>query len=88
MIRCLTTCEYITVYCNIFIAEGTRSGNTYMLCAFGMEVCKYYYTVKYVRLPDLLLGLQATRASGAFANALEKYTKPALLSLMNGSYSN
>lgn len=50
-----------------------------MACAFGMEACKHYYTVKYVRLPGLLLDLQAARDSGAFSSVLKKYTKPVLL---------
>lgn len=50
-----------------------------MACAFGMEACKHYYSVKYVRLPDLLLDLQAARDNGAFAATLKKYTKPVLL---------
>ncbi len=50
-----------------------------MACAFGMEACKHYYTVKYVRLPDLLLDLQAARDSGTFTSVLKKYTKPVLL---------
>ncbi len=28
---------------------------------FGMEACKHYYSVRYVRLPDLLLDLQFAR---------------------------
>lgn len=43
-----------------------------MACAFGMEACKQYYTVKYVRLPDLLLDLQAARADGNVVNVLKK----------------
>lgn len=50
-----------------------------MACAFGMEACKQYYTVKYVRLPDLLLDLQAARADGNVVNVLKKYTNPLLL---------
>ncbi len=46
---------------------------------FGMEVCKQYYPVKYVRLPDLLLDMQAARDSGSFACVLKKYTKLVLL---------
>ena len=79
LINRLATCEYISEYRNIFITGATGSGKTYMACAFGMEACKHYYTVKYVRLPDLLLDLQAARDAGTFTNVLKKYTKPVLL---------
>ena len=79
LISRLATCEYITEYRNIFITGATGSGKTYMACAFGMEACKHYYTVRYVRLPDLLLDLQAARDSGTFSTVLKKYTKPVVL---------
>ena len=72
-------CEYIPEYRNIFITGATGSGKTYMACAFGMEACKHYYTVRYARLPDLLLDLQAARDSGTFSTVLKKYTKPVVL---------
>ena len=50
-----------------------------MACAFGMEACKHYYSVRYVRLPDLLLDLQAARDNGTFSTVLTKYTKPIVL---------
>lgn len=50
-----------------------------MACAFGMEACKHYYSVRYVRLPDLLLDLQAARNNGTFSTVLKKYTKPIVL---------
>lgn len=46
-----------------------------------MEVCKRYYSVKYFRLPDLLLELQAAREEEKFTSVLKKYTKPVLLIL-------
>ena len=52
-----------------------------MACAFGMEACKHYYSVRYVRLPDLLLDLQAAMDNGTFSNVLKKYTKPIVLIL-------
>ena len=81
LIERLATCEYITEYRNIFITGATGSGKTYLACAFGMEACKRYYSVKYVRVPDLLLDLQEARDEGRFKDALKKYTNPTLLIL-------
>ena len=81
LISRLATCEYIVDCRNIFITGATGSGKTYLACAFGMEACKHYYTVRYVRLPDLLLDLQAARDDGNFRDVLKKYTKPTLLIL-------
>ena len=81
LISRLAPCEYIVDCRNIFITGATGSGKTYLACAFGMEACKHYYTVRYVRLPDLLLDLQAARDDGNFRDVLKKYTKPTLLIL-------
>ena len=40
---------------------------------------RHYYSVRYVRLPDLLLDLQAARDNGTFSTVLKKYTKPIVL---------
>lgn len=38
-----------------------------------MEFCKQYFTVKYVRIPDLLLELEAARNDSNFIKVLGKY---------------
>ena len=77
----LATCEYITDYKNIFITGASGSGKTYMACAFGIEACKKFYTVKFVRLPDLLLDLKAAKRNNNFRTVLKRYTNPTVLIL-------
>ncbi len=81
LVERLASCEYITEYRNIFITGATGCGKTYLACAFGMEACKRYYTVRYARVPDLLLDLQAARTGGRFREALKKDINPTLLIL-------
>ena len=52
-----------------------------MACAFGMEACKQYYTVRYIRLPDLLIELDMARGEGNYKKVLAKYAAPMLLIL-------
>ena len=79
LINRLAAGEYITEHRNIFVTGATGSGKTYMACAFGMEACKQYFSVRYIRLPDLLLDLDAARSGDGFVKVLSKYTKPTLL---------
>jgi DNA replication protein DnaC len=41
-----------------------------MACAFGMEACKQFYTVKYIRLPELLAELAIARGEGPYKKTI------------------
>ena len=71
--------QYITEHRNLFITGATRSGKTYLACAFGMEACKQRYKTKYVRLSDLLLELEMARNYGTHKKVQSKYANPVLL---------
>ena len=79
LIKSLATCEYITEGRNIFITGATGSGKTYLACAFGMEALKQYFSVKFVRLPDMLLALETAREEKNYPKVLSRFIRPALL---------
>jgi DNA replication protein DnaC len=77
----LSFCSYITDKLNIKILGATGAGKTYLGCALGMAACRHFYTVKYVRLPDLLDELSIARGEGIFKKAMRDYKKIDLLIL-------
>lgn len=79
LIKSLATCDYITEGRNIFITGATGSGKTYLACAFAMEAIKQYFSVKFVRLPDMLLALETAREEKNYSKVLSKFIRPALL---------
>jgi len=56
-------------------------GKTYLACAFGMDANRNFYTVQYIRLPDLLVEISAARAKGTYRDYLKKLKKEKLLIL-------
>lgn len=61
---------------------ATRAGGkTYLACAFGMDANRNFYTVQYIRLPDLLVEISAVRANGTYRDYMKKLKKEKLLIL-------
>jgi len=77
----LATCAYIPEKHNIIILGATGTGKTYLSCAFGMAACRCFYSVKYIRLPDLLDELSVARGEGIFRKVMQGYKKIDLLIL-------
>lgn len=77
----LSTCDYVKEQHNIIILGAIGAGKSYMACAFGMEACKHYYPVKYIRLPELLAELAIARGEGTFKKVITQYKKDSVLIL-------
>jgi DNA replication protein DnaC len=81
LIARLGTCNYIEDRRNIILLGASGCGKTWFACAFGNAACRNYYTVRYIRLPDLLTELAVARAEGCYRKVMEQYKKVRLLIL-------
>jgi DNA replication protein DnaC len=77
----LSTCNYIQEKHNIIILGASGAGKTYISCAFGIAACRNFFTVKYLRLPDLLNELAVARGEGIYQKVMKQYKSVSLLIL-------
>jgi len=77
----LSTCSFITEKYNIIILGATGAGKTYLGCALGLAACRHFFSVKYIRLPDLLDELSIAKGEGGFRKIMQGYKKIDLLIL-------
>ena len=77
----LRLCAYIQEKQNIVIMGASGNGKSYISCAFGIAACRNYYSVKYIRLPDLLDELAVARGEGVYKKIMKLYKKVSLLIL-------
>ncbi|HWR08231.1 ATP-binding protein [Sporomusa sp.] len=64
-----------------FQCKDSHNGKTYLGCSFGVAACRNFYTVKYIRLPDLLNELTIARSEGCYAEVIKQDRKVSLLIL-------
>lgn len=81
MIARLATCNYVRECHNLILLGATGSGKTYLATAFGMAASRSFYTVKYVRLPELLGELAIARGEGNYRKVIKSYKQVKLLIL-------
>lgn len=73
----LATGNYIQNHHNMILMGASGNGKTWISNAFGVNACRQFYKVKYLRLPELLdeLALAKFEADGSFRKIIQKYKK-------------
>lgn len=80
-IQKLSSCAFIEQKLNIVISGKTGSGKSYIACAFGNAACRHEYTVKYFRIPELLLEIQDAKNENRYAKFMSGLQNTRLLIL-------
>lgn len=88
LITKLSTCNFIKEKHNIILLGATGAGKTYISCALGLAACQLCFSVKYIRLPDLLAELWVSREKRSYLKVIQKYRKFNLLILDEWLLSN
>lgn len=77
----LASCDFIEKSLNIITTGKTGSGKTYLICAFGNSACRKGYTVKYFRIPELLLEIQEAKSNSQYSKFMKGLQSTRLLIL-------
>ena len=81
LISRLSTCNYVAEYHNVILLGATGSGKSFLANALGVAAARKSYTVRYIRLPDLLGELAIARAEGTYRTAMKQLRQTKLLIL-------
>lgn len=81
IIQQLATCSFIEQKLNIVISGKTGTGKTYVSCALGNSACRHGYTVKYYRIPELLLEIEDAKAENQYSKFMKSIQNIKLLIL-------
>lgn len=80
-IQTLSTCAFIEQKLNIVISGKTGSGKSFIACAIGNSACRHGYTVKYFRIPELLLEIQEAKHENRYSKFMTALQNTKLLIL-------
>ena len=81
MISKLAQGAYIDNHHNIILMGASGNGKTWIANAFGIQACRQFRKVKYIRLPELIdeLALAKYEADGSYRKLIKKYKRIELL---------
>ena len=74
----LAGCGWIREARNVVVTGATGAGKTWLGCALGVAACNAFFSVRYVRLPEMLDDL-CVKKDEEWAKAKKKYVKCDLL---------
>ena len=70
-IASLLMCDWLKKAQNLLLTGPCGTGKTYIACALGQQACLKGYSVKYYRLPRLILALTQAKADGSYSRLLK-----------------
>ena len=80
-VQTLSTCSFIVQKLNVVITGKTGCGKSFMACAFGNNACRHGYSVKYYRIPELLLEIQDAKNENRYSKFMSQLQNVKLLIL-------
>ncbi len=75
----LASCEYLEKARNIVLMGATGTGKSYLACALGLEACKRSYSVRFIRMPELLEEIYWAKEAGKMPKLYKDLDKKDLL---------
>lgn len=74
-----SSCQYIKSGHHIVFKGVSCNGKTYLACALGEAACRKLYSVRYIRMPELLEKLMIAKEHLELKKAMKAYEKVDLL---------
>ena len=76
----LSNCEWIKNHRNVLVTGASGAGKSWIACALGVAACNAFFSVRYVRLPEMLDELTVVKDE-EWLKAKKRYLKCDLLIL-------
>jgi DNA replication protein DnaC len=80
-VQTLSACLFIEQKLNVILTGKTGSGKTYLACALANNACRHGFTVRYSRIPELLLEIADAKSDNRYAKFMANLRNIKLLVL-------